>query len=121
MDGHIRAIQLTVLKERFVEVAEVGVERIISAYVELRRIGVAVESYRAARFDSEVLKDDVLKGEVIVTPVEDISAIHSQVFIGRAVVHRQRSRACGADLVAAGGIHHKGHRGLGSHIDVKVH
>ena len=65
MHGNICAVQILVLKERLVKVAEVGVYRIDRLNVKSGCKRVAVKRYRAARLYREILYYYILKREVI--------------------------------------------------------
>ena len=121
VDRHIGSAHLFVLQERFVEITEIGIQRIDRLYVELRCKRIALKCNRATLSDGEILYDDVLECEIIASSRESIGAKHSQVFIGRIVGHAEITVAIGAYAVAAYRVHHKSNQSRWSHIDSYIH
>lgn len=80
-DGDVCAVEFLVLEEAFIEVGEVGVKAVGGFYVELGGVGISVEGYFGAVFDSEVFDDYVLEGEVVVSSGEGVGSVHFEVFV----------------------------------------
>ena len=81
MHRYFCTCHVAILKERFVEVAKVGIGGIVGLEVGADGIGVAVEIYGAAFLYGEVLDNDVLEGEAVSAFEHRICPVDSKVFI----------------------------------------
>ena len=115
----IGAVQVAVMAERVVKIAQAGIERIDRLKVQNRGIGVTLEADAAAVADGEVLDDHILQSEIIGSLVKGVAAIGLEfavVVIGQAHV----SATCRLDAVTADGVHDDRERQVGRDVTLQV-